>query len=254
MKSILSLLVFISILTSFSFGQIQIGGDQPKSTKTQKQKAPKTPKSDTANYDLKVFLGTTIASTYRTLAPAKDPLFAEELGSRVDEVSKAAWSYHLGFSNDINRFMMWEAGISWLRNHEQYLYTVEGDTTHNYTSKYSWIGMPIKLYFKYDFKKVRFVVGGGFSPQIQMKFRKDEVFVDSYATETTNKIKTINGMNTFGISAIANIGIHYNITNRFGLYLTAEYRHQLTNSHTKTFPYIHKGTAIGANFGLAFGI
>jgi hypothetical protein len=252
MKRILLLVVFINILTTFGYSQIQIGGEQPKQKKEKPSKVKKEP-NDSAVYSLKVFLGTTFSSTYRTLEPNKNDLFADSLGPRAGEVRRPAWAFHLGFSNDISKYFMWEAGVSFLQNGERYDFAGT-DTSHNYTSKYSWIGMPLKVYFKYDIKKFRLQLGGGIVPQMQMKFRREDAFVNSEGTESTIKTKTINGMNTFGVSAIGNVGFHYNITNRFGVYLLFEYRHQLTSSYLKTNSYIHKGNAIGANFGFTFGL
>lgn len=252
MKRILILTFFINILTSFGFGQIQIGGDQPKGSKEKKEKEKKEVNGSTS-YDSKVFLGTTYASTFRTLEPNKNDLFADSLGARADETHRPVWSFHLGFTSDISRNFMWEAGISFLRNGEQYSFSAT-DTSHTYNSRYSWLGVPLKFYFKHDFNQLRLQVGIGAIPHMQMKFRRTDTFKNNDNVESTIETKTINGMNTFGVSAVGNIGLHYSITNRFGVYALFEYRHQLTSSYLKTYPYIHRGTAIGANFGLTFGI
>lgn len=253
MKQILILLFFINILTSFGFGQIQIGGDQPKDKKEKKEKT-KAITNDSVVYDLKVFLGTTYSSTFRTLEPNhKNELFSDSLGIRADEVNRTAWSFHLGFTSDISSHFMWEAGISFLQNGERYSFS-DVDTSHVYDSKYSWLGVPLKIYFKHDFNKFRLQIGVGVIPQMQMKFNRTDTYKDVEGTESTIKTKTINGMNTFGVSAVGNIGFHYAVTNRFGFYAQFEYRHQLTSSYLKTYPYIHRGTAIGANVGFTFGI
>lgn len=253
MKRILILTFFINILTSFGFGQIQIGGEQPKDKKAKKEKAKKEP-NDSAVYNMKVFLGTTFSSTFRTLTPnSKNELFADSLGERANETRRPAWSFHLGFSNDISKHFMWEAGVSFIQNGERYDFSAT-DTSHSYSSKYSWIGVPLKVYFKHDFKNLRLQVGVGVIPHMQMKFRREDIYKDREGVESTVDTKTINGMNTFGISAVGNAGIHYSITRRFGAYALFEYRHQLMSSYLKTYPYIHRGTAIGVNFGLTFGL
>lgn len=252
MKRILILSFFIHILTSFSFGQIQIGGSQPEPVKEKKEKVKKV-RNDSTDYSMKVFAGTSISSTFRRLEPNKNDLFADSLGSRANEKSKAYWSFHLGFSSDISRHFMWEAGVSFLRNGEQYNFP-QNDSTHTYTTRHSWIGVPIKFYFKHDFNKLRLQVGIGAIPHMQMKYKRTDSYVQQDGTRITNDLKTINGMNTFGVSVIGNAGIHYSLSKRTGIYLMFEYRQQLTSSYWKTNPYIHKGTAIGANFGLTFGI
>jgi hypothetical protein len=252
MKRILILLFFINILTSFGFGQIQIGGNDPNDKKAKKEKVKKE-SNDSTTYGIRVFLGSTYASTFRTLIPNKNELFADSLGVRSDEVSRPAWAFHLGFTSDISRYLMWEAGVSFMQNGERYRFS-DTDTSHTYSAKYSWIGVPLKLYFKHDFNKLRLQVGVGAIPHMQLKFRKTDVFTNQQGVETTVETKTTTGMNNFGISAVGNIGLHYSITNRFGIYASFEYRHQLTSSYLKTYPYAHRGTAIGANFGLTFGL
>ncbi len=252
MKRIIILIVFINILTTFGFGQIQIGGDQPKEKKEKKEKVKKDP-NDSTEYSLRLFVGTTVAGTYRTLEPNKNELFADSLGVRADEKSLTRWSFQLGFTSDINKSLMWEAGVAFMQNGEQYSFSAT-DTSHNYTSRYSWLGVPLKLYYKHDFNKLRLQVGAGVIPQMQMKFRREDTFLNREGTNSTVETKTINGMNTFSISAVGNIGLHYSITNRFGAFVQFEYRHQLMSSYLKTYPYIHKGTSIGANFGLTFGL
>lgn len=257
MKRILILLFFINILTSFGFGQIQIGGNEPKGKKAKKEKSLQQAQSkepnDSTEYGIRVFLGTTYGSTFRTLTTNKNDLFGDSLGVRADETSRPAWSFHLGFTNDISKYLMWEAGVSFIQNGERYRFS-DMDTSHTYSAKYSWIGVPLKLYFKHDFNKLRLQVGVGAIPHMQLKFRKTDVFTNREDVETTVETKTTTGMNNFGISAVGNIGVHYSITNRFGVYALFEYRHQLTSSYLKTYPYVHRGTSIGANFGLTFGL
>lgn len=252
MKRILILFFFLNNLTSFTFGQIQIGGNQPEEKKEKKEKEKKI-HTDSTDYSMRVFFGTTYANTFRVLEPNKDELFADSLGSRADEKNRSYWSFHLGFSSDISRYFMWEAGISFLRNGEQYSFS-DVDSSHTYTNRHSWIGVPIKFYFKHDMNRFRIQVGAGVIPHMQLKYKRTETYVNQNGTTTTNEVKTINGINTFGVSVIGNAGFHYSLSKRVGVYAMFEYRHQLTSSYWKTNPYIHKGTAIGANFGLTFGI
>lgn len=251
MKRFLIVIFFINILTSFGFGQIQVGGNQPKIKKEKSVK--KTIDGEEKPSETRVYLGTGVSSTFRTLEPNKNELFAESLGVRADETNYTAWAFHLGFSTDISKYLMWESGISFLRNGEKYAFS-ETDTSHTYTSKYSWIGVPIKLYFKHDISKFRLQAGVGVIPQMQMKFSKNEIFKNSNNVESVVETKTINGMNNFGVSAVANLGFQYNLSPKFGVFVQFEYRHQLTSSYLKTNAFIHRGTAIGSNFGVVFGL
>ncbi|MCO5260157.1 MAG: hypothetical protein M9916_08440 [Crocinitomicaceae bacterium] len=251
MKHIFLSFFFITILTFFGYSQIQIGGNETKKEKKQKEKKERVEKDF---YDMRAFLSANYGSAYRTLKPnTKNSLFADSLGERANETRSTSWGVNLGFNSDISKYLMWEAGFSYFQNGEKYSFK-DTDTSHTYTSKYTWIGIPLKLYFKYDLKKVRFQFGGGIVAQMQFKYRQNDEFVDHFSKTTTSEVKTINNVNTFGISAVANAGIHYSFTKRFGGFIQFEYRHQLTPSHLKTYPYIHKGNAIGATIGFTFGL
>lgn len=249
------IVICIFLLNAFiGFNQIQIGGSQPK--KQQKAKSEKPHKqllNDSIDNKMKLFLGATYASTFRSLEPNKNSLFADSLGERAKELSKGNWGIHLGFNSEISKYFMWEAGVSFFMNGERYHFS-DVDTTHKYVNKYSWIGVPLKVHFKYDINRFRFSVGGGIIPQMQLKYRQKDDFSSRDGGSKTISTKTIEGMNTFGISGIVNAGVHFNISKRVGIYALFEYRHQLTNSFLKTKPYNHKGTSTGVNFGITFGI
>ncbi|HNR85935.1 MAG TPA: hypothetical protein PKN22_02685 [Taishania sp.] len=252
MKQILIFLIFTNILTTFSYSQIQIGGDE-KAAKKEKKKKEKVKPVEKDFYDFRVYVSGTLGSSYRLLKPnTKNPLFMDSLGQRANETRSMGWGTTLGFTSDLSKYLMWEAGFSYFQNSEKYSYQAT-DTSHTYTSKYTWIGIPLKLHFKYDLKKVRFNVGAGVLPQMQFKYKQDDEFVNHNGKTTTSSVKTIKDVNTFGISVVANAGIHYSFTKRFGAFLQFEYRQQLTPSHLKTYPYIHKGNNIGATFGFTLG-
>lgn len=243
--------IFTLFISSLSFSQIQVGS---KKTKEKHSKSKTIKAGDTTSFDFRAFIGSSYGRTFRSLNEnTKNPLFSDSLGERSNETPLNTWSFQLGFRSDISNYLMWEGGLSFMQNGESYSYTAT-DTMHSYESKYSWIGVPLKLYFKYDFGKFRTAFGVGVVPQMQLKFKRVDTFVNSNNTESTIKTKTINELNTFGVSVVGNVGIHYLFTSRIGLYLFFEYRQQLTPSHIKTYPYIHKGNMLGANFGLTIGI
>lgn len=254
MRHILISFLFINILTSFSFGQILVGGNQPKEKeKKAKTVTQKSNISDTTVFNTKVFIGVGAASTYRSLNPNSNELFADSLGTRVNETPRIGWNFNLGFTTELNKYLMLEGGISYFFNGEKYAFK-DSDTSHTYDSKYSWIGVPLKLHFKYDIKKFRISLGAGVIPQMQLKFRQESTTIDKMNITTDNTLKTSNGMNSFSISAIGTVGFHYNITRRFGVFLNIDYRHQLTSSYLKTNAYNHKGTAFGGTLGFTLGI
>jgi len=254
MRHILISFVFINILTSFSFGQILVGGNQPTAKeKKAKVTTQKNKISDSTIFNTKVFLGAGVGSTFRSLKPNSNELFADSLGARANETARTGWNFNLGFTTDLNKYLMMEGGVSYFFNGEKYNFQ-DTDTSHTYDSKYSWIGVPLKLHFKYDIKKFRISLGAGVIPQMQLKFRQESTTVDRLNMSTENSLKTTHGMNSFSISAIGTLGFHYNITRRFGAYLNVDYRRQLTSSYQKTNPYNHQGTAFGGTIGFTFGI
>ncbi len=249
MKRYLILLTFLHSLTSF--GQIQIGGEQEKEKKEkeEKQKAPKVEKEQApVDGSTEVFLGANWSATDRVLN-VNNNIFGDSLGERAKETGLNTWSFGLGMRNQINKYLMWEGGITFLRNGEQYRF--EGtDTSYSYISTYSYIGMPIKLYYTYGVNRFRLQVGGGVIPQMALKFRQDISYRTSEGSEDSEEVKTKDGQSSFTVSLVANVGVHYELGSGWGIYLQPEYRYQLGSTYLKTEPYKHYGTALGLSFGL----
>lgn len=252
MKRYLILLTFIHSLTSF--GQIQIGGETEngKSDREKKEKTLKQEKDTvvkTQDGATEVFLGANWSVTNRRLE-VNTSVFGDSLGARADETGLNTWSFSLGMRNRINSYLMWEGGISFLRNGETYDFE-EADSSYAYTSTYSYIGMPLKLYYTYGKEKLRLQVGGGLIPQMALNFRQDIRYRDAEGGEFTEEIKTKVGQSSFAIALVASIGVNYELGSGWGLYLQPEYRYQLTSSYLKTEPYLHYGTALGISFGIS---
>lgn len=252
MKSILFSSVFILLLANTQ-AQIIVGGDAPKKVnEPTKEKKEKSTKEYTPS-GVRAFFSTTVASTYRVLVPNKNELFAEPIGERANEVAQTKWSYHVGFSSDIGKHFMWEGGVSLLRNGESYSYKFS-DSTHNYTSNYNWIGVPLKLYFKHDFDKFRIQIGAGLIPQMQLKFRRTDNFITTQGLRLEEKFESTTINQSFGLSGVINAGVHYALAPRFGIFAQFEYRYQMTNSYFVRHPYDHRATSIGCNFGFTIGL
>lgn len=242
----LLLFLFINISLT-SFGQIQIGGetDEPKKETEKKAKPEKTVQKK--NSDSEIFLGTNWSATNRVLIENKG-LFGDSLGERANETGVNRWSFGLGFRTKLNNYLMMEGGVSYLQNGETYLF--EGtDTSSTYTNSYQYIGMPIKLYYFYGQKKLRFQVGVGVIPQMALNFRQSSTIIDSGGNETSESIKTKIGYSSFAVSIVGNIGIQYEFTPTWSIYVLPEYRRQLTSSYLNTNKYQHFGTALGVNVG-----
>ncbi|MGE5945025.1 MAG: hypothetical protein ACM31G_11875, partial [Flavobacteriales bacterium] len=189
MKQLLFILIFLSSLTTF--GQIQIGGanETPIPEEKVKENKPKRDKDSVViESSTEVFIGANWSFTNRILNPNKG-VFGDSLGTREDEEGLAKWSFAIGVRGKINPFLMWEGGISYLQNGEKYLYE-QGDSVYSYNSNYSFVGMPLKLYFTYGQKKWRLQIGAGLIPQMQLRFKQTIRIVDSEKNETTEEIKT----------------------------------------------------------------
>lgn len=249
MKRFLFLLTFLYSLTSF--GQIQIGGEEKepdKKAKKEKVKEKEEKEEKPVDGTTEIFFGANWSATNRVLK-INDNVFGDSLGERANETGLNAWSFSLGMRNRINRFLMWEGGISFVQNGEQYSFETV-DSSYAYTSNYRFIAMPLKLYYTYGEKNLRLMAGVGLAPQMAMAFRQEINFRDTEGDEGSESVKTKVGQSSFAVSFVGNIGINYSFNSGWGVYILPEYRYQLSSTYLKTEPYKHFGTAFGVSFGL----
>jgi hypothetical protein len=69
------------------------------------------------------------------------------------------FSFQLGARNRINHFLSYEAGLSFDKYGEAYKYNAtEDDSTFSYTNKYSFVSLPIQVFYTYG-KDLRFFIG-----------------------------------------------------------------------------------------------
>lgn len=252
MKIINTLIAILLALTTTTivYSQIEISGDvEPMDTlsKAEKRKLVERKKSTT-----EFFVITNWSSTTRKLIenPTNGGVFAHPLGERENETTLNTWSYGIGIKDRIHEYLTWEGGISFLKNGEQYSYETT-DTLFSYTTTYSYISMPVKLYFTYG-DNIKLLAGGGLIPQMFLKYKQDRIWINANNTKTTENYSTQNGYNSFVISAVANIGVQVSMGNRASLLFMPEYRIQLSSSNIKESPYKHFGRALGFNIGLSY--
>lgn len=246
MNRILILSFFFISLTSF--GQIQVGGDVKEEKPEKKEKPVKQVEEKKSDDATEVFFGANWSKTNRRLETNKN-IFGDTIGARSNEIGIGAWSVGLGIRTKLNKFLLFEGGISYLQNGETYNFQGT-DTSHSYTNKYSFIGMPLKLYYYYEVKDFRFQIGIGGIPQMSLKFKQNSTTVDTEGTETSESIETKVGMNSFVISAVANVLIQYEFMPTWGIYVSPEYRTQLNSSYLTSDKFKHYGNAFGVSFGL----
>ena len=191
------------------------------------------------------------SNTFRKLE-VNEGLFGDSLGARADETSYNLWSFGIGFQSMLTNYLMFDGGMSYMRNGEQYSFS-ESDTSYIYKSQYSYISMPIKLYYTVG-DKLKLLVGGGVVPQMFVGYKQDLMWESKDKTNGSEIIKTKQGFNTFVISAVANIGVKYDYSPKMSVLFVPEYKTQLNTSLGKIDAYKHFGRSIGFNIGLTYKI
>ena len=198
-----------------------------------------------------IFLSSTWSSTFRQLEPGEG-FFGQPLGERVNETKLNVWSFTFGFRSQLNKHIAWEGAVSYMRNGESYSFE-EPDTSYSYESRYSYIAVPMKLFYTYG-TEIKLLVGAGIVPQMFSGFKQDITYEDKLSNNVTEEVKTKIGYNSFVLSTVFNIGAQYKVGDRWSILLLPEYKLQLTSSYQKDGPYKHKAYSIGGHMGLVFDL
>ncbi len=206
-------------------------------------------KSNDNDSSSSVYLEAGIFSVNRTLE--SNPEFLNKpIGERANETKINLWSYSIGVAAPISKNFVFDGGLSFIQNGEQYAWqSSTSDSSFNYETKYRYIGMPLQVKFQTG-KNFQFFIGGGLIPQMQVAYLQTQNWTDSLGGQDDAKIKTYSNLNSFVLTAVGSAGIVLNFQNKFGLRLSAQYRRQLTDSYTKYNGYLHNTSAIGFTFGL----
>lgn len=228
----------LCLINLVSLAQVEIG---EKSTKEENKRI------DTTKWNLEVFALTNWSKTFRSLEE-NTGLFGEPLGEREMEYSLNTWSYGIGFRSRINNYLAWEGGMSYLSNGEGYRYE-DGDSIFEYSNRYNYIAMPLKLNFIYG-KEVGIIASAGVIPQMFLSVNRTEHWRESNNSTGNTDVVYKNGYNTFVASAVVDMGAFVRFNNKWVLAFIPEYRFQFINSYRKTDPYIHYGKAFGFNISL----
>lgn len=238
-----------SLLIGFSANsQVEISKENTvKEEKAQKEKKAKAQRDKDSLSATSIYFNTNWSFTPRKLI-VNEGLFGDSLGERAIEKAGNKWSFGLGFRNQIHKNIALEGGIAFLRNSEKYEFKGT-DTSFAYTTEYSYLALPIKVYYTYG-KEFKFLGGIGISPQMFVRYKQDRNWETSEGKEESETFKTTTGFNSFAISATISAGIQIELGKRVALQVIPEYRIQLTNSNTKQDAYKHYARAIGVNAGL----
>jgi hypothetical protein len=221
-------------------GQILVEEGKPGAEK--KEKVKSSTGGQTSIYAISNW-----SKTNRTLA-SNSGYFGDTLGTRADETLIQNWSFGLGLRNRINRFLVWDGGMYFCRNGEQYAFTGT-DTTFAYQTTYSYIGMPLRLNFSMG-KEIQWHVGAGLLPQMFVQYSQKQQWTTTLNSSDSQVIKTNSGYSPFVLSAIFNAGVQLNFSNGWGVLVSPEIRIQLNSTYLKQATYIHKARCYGVSFGL----
>lgn len=196
------------------------------------------------------------SNTSRILRPnsANNGLFGDPLGIREDEGNLNVWSYGVAFRSQMKYNLMWQGGLSWIRNGETFNFEdTESDSTFAYQTFYNYVAMPLKLMYHYG-DRVRIYGGVGLVPQMFFSYRQEQQWTTVNNNQSNATVKTKNGYNSFVLSGCVNLGIQLRFNSGSSIFIEPEYRLHLTNSYEKTDSYEHFGRAFGLNVGFSYPI
>lgn len=249
LKLLSGLVCFVLLMNGFgAFSQIEMSKESTvKEEKERKEKKVKESIEKDSLSSTSLYFNTNWSYTPRKLE-VNDGLFGDSLGERANEIAGNRWSFGLGFRNQVHKHIAIEGGIAFMRNSEKYNF--EGvDTAYSYVTEYSYLALPIKIYYTYG-KEFKFLGGVGITPQMFIRYKQDRNWETTDGKEESETIKTTTGFNSFAISATISAGIQIELGKRVSVQVIPEYRIQLNSSNTKQDSYKHYARAIGVNAGL----
>lgn len=254
-NGLLCLITFLA-LGGFTFGQLELGGDDNKDKKKKEVKNKKLVQK-TELSSTEVYLFTNWSNTSSALS-VNEGVFGDPLGERAFESSLSTWSFGIGFRSRISDFLVFDGGISLLKNGESYDFS-DVDTAYTYNTTYSYVSMPLKVMYYKDFlfdnnTALTFYAGVGLVPQMFSKFKQDIEITNSENTVSNESVERRDQTSTFVLSTVFNVGIQYQFTENWSLMFIPEYRLQLTDSYSEFDSYDHFGRAFGFNVGISMGI
>jgi len=101
-----------------------------------------TKKSNDKDSSSSVYLEAGIFSVNRSLE-SNSAFLNKPLGERANETKINLWSYSIGMVVPISKHFVFDGGLSFIQNGEQYAWeSSTGDSSFNYQTKYRYIGMP----------------------------------------------------------------------------------------------------------------
>ncbi len=249
LKLLNGLVCFVLLMNGFGvFSQIEMSKENmAKEEKERKEKKAKELIEKDSLSATSLYFNANWSYTPRKLEE-NEGLFGDSLGERANETAGNRWSFGLGFRNQLHKYIALEGGIAFMRNSEKYNF--EGvDTSYSYVTEYSYLALPIKVYYTYG-KDFKFLGGVGITPQMFVRYKQDLNYKTTEGKEESETIKSTTGFSSFVISATVSAGVQIELGKRVSVQVIPEYRIQLNSSNTKQDAYKHYARAIGVNAGI----
>lgn len=244
MKNITQLCSILIVLLIGQFSIAQIEGDNVEQIEVEEKKS-----TEYTDRPIEVFALSNWSNTNRRLIE-NEGLYGDTLGQRRLEEGLNIWSFGIGIRSRITEHISWQGGISLTRNGESYNF--EGtDSTYAYQTRYSYIGMPVKVnYVTGD--KFRFIGGIGLIPQMFVRYSQDRQWTTTTNHQESELVKTNVGYNTVVLSGIISAGAQVRYSDRYIFSVIPEYRYQFNSSYVTKDSFKHFGRAFGVNISLSY--
>lgn len=259
MEKLKPFVALLCLLTTVSLkAQVVIGGEENKTTKEEEKSEPLVEMNNKPARQVEgtssLYFFASRAYNNRSLKE-NEGLFGDTIGKRADETGLKTACLGFGFRNQVGKSWFIGGGVTVYNNGESYAF--EGsDSTFNYTSKYSYIGMPIFVEYTVG-ETFQFIGTAGIAPSMFVRYKQEQNWMNAKNVEGDTLIKLRNGdqqFNTFVVSAFVSAGVALKISETSTIYVKPEYRLQLNSSYSQINPFIHKARAFSVNFGLIYDL
>jgi len=244
--------ILITVLLFFVdavVAQVLIGAPEVKSkNKSQnKQKATELKLNSIAETGTRVYVLSNWSNSSRTLTE-NTGLYGDPLGERANETAAQVWSFGLGIQNDLTKHFFWDAGISYVKNGENYSFQL-GDSSFMYQTRYQYIAMPLRLNYQIQKNRFHFYIGIGLMPQMYLTSKRT---VDWTKGNQSNAFEEVISEKTAPVvlSGLLNLGVLVDLKKGFSLVISPEMRIQFNSSYDQYQSYVHKNRSMGISFGL----
>jgi hypothetical protein len=247
------LLVLGSIVASTqATAQISTGKVEEKTPVEEETKPEKPRREPTEGIDeFTFYLGAGRVWADRKLTSNEAP-FGAPLGIRSDETTLKTWSFQGGVRNRVNKYLSYDVGLALDRFGESYSYEdSETDSTLDYTSRYSYVALPVKFLATFG-KDFRFFAGGGVEPQLLAGYSQERDWTTELNSNENETVKRTEGISQFGFGVLATCGFQWRLGRSTSVYCMPTWMWNLTNTYDDQADYEHKARSFNLKFGLAF--